>query len=246
MTPKRRAIVSIVAAVSVLVVVTVIIFVFGVIPLPDYPSLADQPDPSIPGRVAYVEFDEEPCLFIVPASGGDAQEVWCGRQYIEYPSWSSDGLLLVMDYTAEPTYILIDPATGNEVDRVRVEDTNVPGAEPLRYGPGIRYERPDGATVITAGRRSGESTVEVQLPGGESRTILSVEDAPADYQFVDVQWSPDGEWVLVSDTEGRLLIVGADGTPGARVLVDGLQQYGAQAAWYIPGNDTYTVEILGR
>ena len=41
------------AAVSVLAVVTVIIFVFGVIPLPEFSSLADQPDPSIPGTVPY-------------------------------------------------------------------------------------------------------------------------------------------------------------------------------------------------
>ena len=45
MTPERRAVVAVVAAISLLVVVTVIILTFGVIPLPDFPALADQPDP---------------------------------------------------------------------------------------------------------------------------------------------------------------------------------------------------------
>jgi hypothetical protein len=244
MNPQRRAIVSIVAAVSVLAVVTVIIFVFGVIPLPEFSSLADQPDPSIPGTVAYVEFDETPCLVTVPASGGDSAEVWCGRQYVEFPSWTADGLLVVLDYTAQPSYLLIDPATGTEVDRV--PQANQPGEpEPLPYPADVRRERPDGATVHTTGLRGGETSVIVRL-NGTDQTILAVERAPSDYSFIDAQWSPDGAWVLVSDTAGRLLIVGADGNPGARVLIDGLQPYGAQAAWYIPGNTTYTVEIPGR
>jgi len=244
MNPERRAIVSIVAAVSVLAVVTVIIFVFGVIPLPDFPSLADQPDPSIPGTVAYVEFDDTRCLVTVPAAGGETREVWCGQQYMEYPSWTADGMLAILDYNAEPTYLLIDPATGTEVDRIRQADqTGATG--PFPTPSGNRQERPDGATVRTEGRQDGEASVIVRVDGSE-QTILSVEGAPSDYGFIEVQWSPDGEWVLVSDSEGRLLIVGADGTPGARVLVDGLRPYGAQAAWYIPGNATYTVEVPGR
>ena len=249
MKSERRAIVSIVAAVSVLVAVTAIIFVFGVIPLPDFPSLAEQPDSSIPGTVAYLafenEFGNEPCLVTVPASGGRVVEwVWCGRQYVEFPSWTADGLLVVVDYTAQPSYLLIDPATGTAVDRIPQD--NQPGEPvPLPYSSTVRQERPDGARVRTDGGRGGDASVVVRI-NGEDQTILSVENAPSDYSFIDVQWSPDGAWVLVSDTAGRLLIVGADGNPGARVLVDGLQPYGAQAAWYIPGNTTYTVEIPGR
>lgn len=244
MKPERRAIVSIVAAVSVLAVVTAIIFLFGVIPLPEFPSLADQPDPSIPGTVAYVEFDDTPCLVTLPASGGDPDEVWCGRQYVEFPSWTADGLLVVLDYTQQPSYLLIDPTTGTEVDRI--PQTSQPGEPvPLPYPADGRQERPDGARVRADGLRGGETSVVVRIDGTD-QTILTVERAPSDYSFIEAQWSPDGAWVLVSDSEGRLLIVGADGTPGARVLVDGLQPYGAQAAWYIPGNATYTVEIPGR
>lgn len=244
MTPQRRAVVSIVAAVSVLVIVTVVILVFGVIPLPDFPSLADQPDPSIPGTVAYMEYDETPCLFTVPASGGAGREAWCGREYVEFPAWTSDGLLVVTDWDGAPTYVLIDPTSGAEVDVVPAGDQfNDP--DPLPYQGTARQERADGATVHTDGVRGGTSSVIVRVDGHD-QTILSIQGAPSDYRFYEAQWSPDGEWVLVSDTEGRLLIVGATGTPAARMLMDGLEKWGPQAAWYIPGNDTYTVDIPGR
>ena len=173
MTPERRAVISIVAAVSVLVIVTVAILVFGVIPLPDFPSLADQPDPSIPGTVAYVEYDETPCLFTVPASGGAGREAWCGREYVEFPAWTSDGLLVVTDWAGAPTYVLIDPTTGTEVDQVPAADGVDAG--PPAY-PGVeKQKRADGATVHTEGIRGGESAVIVRLSSGEDQTILSVE-----------------------------------------------------------------------
>ncbi len=246
MTAERRAVVSIVAAVATLTVVTVIILVFGVIPLPEFPSLTDQPDSSIPGTVAFVHYDEEPCIFTVRASGGEEQEVWCGSEYVEFPAWTSDGLLVVTDWSAEPTYLLIDPATGALVSRVPFSpDESAPEAWPQPYPPEARRERADGAEVRTEGTRGGSSAVIVRTDGSDM-TIVSVEGAPSDYRFYEAQWSPDGEWVLVSDTAGRLIVVGADGAPEARVLVHGLEEWGPQAAWYIPGNNTYTVEVPGR
>lgn len=242
MNADRRAVVSIVGAVLVLMLVTVIILVFGIIPLPEFASLADQPDPSIPGTVAYVGVDEDSCLLTVPASGGEPHEVWCGREFVEFPAWSPEGLLVLTDWSAEPTYLLIDPVTGTEVDRVPVGDPGAEGEPPPRRLD-ERRERADGAVVRTDGRSNGEAAVVVRFLDGSEQTIVSVKDTAADYYFYEAQWSPDGEWVLVTDNAGRLLIVGADGTPGARVLIEGLQDWGAQATWYIPGNDTYTVDI---
>jgi hypothetical protein len=245
MNADRRATVSIVGAILVLVIVTAIIVVFGVIPLPEFTALADQPDPTIPGTVAYLDFGDDPCLFTLPASGGQPTEVWCGRDYVEFPVWTADGLLVLTDWTTEPAYLLIDPATGMEVDRIPVEERGAesePPARPLDE----RRERADGAIVHTGGRRGDAAEVLVRPAGGPDQTILSVADAPADYDFYDAQWSPDGGWVLVADNAGRLLVVGADGDPGARVLVEGLQDWGVQGAWFIPGNDTYTVDIPGR
>ena len=91
------------------------------------------------------------------------------------------------------------------------------------------------------------------MPTGEERTLLRVE-AGKRYLFEDVQWSPDGEWVLIRDSEGNLLVIGAKGRPASRALVsdaafqpvvDHLGPYKLVAtgplAWLIPQNPTYTV-----
>lgn len=243
MTPERRAVVSIVAAVSVLAVVTVIIFVFGVIPLPEFPSLTDQPDPSIPGTVAYVTHGRESCISTVPASGGSATEVWCG-QYADVPAWTPDGLLVVTDYFAEPVYVLIDPATGSEVDRVRIEGDSDGG--PVPYPFDLRRQRPDGAVVFTDWQGDGAATVRVRFADGTERTILSVDDAPGDYNFSDAQWSPDGSRLLISDSAGRLIIANVEGEANPRVVARDQETWANNAAWYIPGNDTYTVDLPER
>ena len=239
MTPERRAVVSIVGAVSVLVVVTAIILIFGVIPLPDFVSLVGRPDPSIPGVVAYIDSIETPCVFTVPASGGDQHAVWCGRDYVDFVAWTEDGLLTVTDWSTGPAHLLIDPATGTEVDRVAVSEQFDP---PERLPNPKSQERADGSILRTDRDRQGTASV-VVFRDGTSQTILSVEGAPGDYRFNQAQWSPDGAWVLVSDSAGRILIVGADGSPTGRVLADGLDEWGPPTAWYIPGNPTYTVEI---
>ncbi|MDH3262115.1 MAG: hypothetical protein OEM81_10920 [Acidimicrobiia bacterium] len=243
MNPERRAIVSIVAAVSVLVVVTAIILIFGVIPLPDFPSLTEQSDPSIPGTIAYVVHDRASCIYTVPASGGQPAEVWCG-QYADVPGWTSDGLLVVTDYFAEPVYVLIDPATGSEVDRVRIGTGSDGGPEPYPYD--LRRQRPDGAVVFTDWKGDGASTVRVRFADGTERAILTVENAPRDYNFSDAQWSPDGSRLLISDSAGRLIVAKAEGEANPRVVVRDQETWAYNAAWYIPGNDTYTVDVPGR
>lgn len=237
MSPEKRTWISVGGAVLVVVVVTAIIFVFGVIPLPKYPSLADQPDPSIPGTVAYLVSDEDSCLFTVLASGDVQREIWCGRSYVQDPVWTSDGLLALTDWSSEGAWVLIDVSTGVQVARIPFGD------EPIPDLTGERHERADGAFVSTEQYGNGTTEVNVRLPDGSLHTVLSVTDAPRDYHFAQVQWSPDGAWILVTDSAGRLLVVGADGTPGARILAEGLDGWGTQAAWYIPGDDTYTIDV---
>lgn len=240
MTPRRRTVMAVVASVLVLAAVTAVIFVFGVIPLPDFPSLADRPDPSIPGTVAYVVHERESCIMTVPASGGVPREVWCGG-YADVPTWTAGGLLVVTDYFAEPVYVLIDPATGREVDRVPIE-TGTDGA-PKTYPYDLRRRRPDGAVVFTDWARDGAAVVRVRFADGSERTILSVENGPRDYNFPDAQWSPDGSRLLISDSAGRLIVAGVEGNPDPRVLVEGLETWAFGAAWYIPGYDTYTIDV---
>jgi len=83
----------------------------------------------------------------------------------------------------------------------------------------------------------------VSSPGEQAQTVLRLE-GPRDYEFVESQWSPDGEWILAVDSRGRLIIVGAGGTPEARMLVetDGDAWLATRVAWWIPNDATYTVD----
>lgn len=237
MTPERRALIAIGGSVFVAVMVTVIIVAFGVIPLPKFASLDDQPDSSIPGTIAYIVANENSCLFTVPAGGGNEKEVWCSRSFVESPEWTADGRVVLTDWSDTPSFVVIDVGSGDAIERIPIGDRPVPDTF------GERRTRIDGAIVSTDGVGNGKSEVTVSLPDDSIQTILSVADAPDDYYFDQVQWSPDGAWVLVIDNAGRLMIVGADGTPEARILVEDVDGWGAQVAWYIADNDTYTITL---
>jgi hypothetical protein len=224
----NRAVVAVSASVLVVVAVLVIVLVFGVIPLPDYPSLAEQPDASIPGTVAFITDGQPACLGVVPASGGVATEVRCGAVELGTLGWTSDGKIITIDFTTSTArYLIIDPTSGEIIDTV---PAGVDEPTPLVREP--ESTRADGAVLITDNTR-GATAVKLRSPNQDPVTILSA-DGPQDYSFDVATWSPDGQWVLVVDSEGRILIVGASGSPGARLLVEGASRW-MNAAWYMPG-----------
>jgi hypothetical protein len=232
-----RGTVAVLMAVLVLAVVLVVVLVFGVIPLPDYPSLADHPDPSIPGTIAFVSDDAASCLGVVPAGGGDVRELRCGSIETSTPAWTTDGLIATLDFTsAVPRYLLLDPMSGQVVDTV---DTDSKSPEPLVTES--QTTRSDGAVLITENSR-GVATVEIRAPNEPARVLITA-NGPRDYRFDVATWSPDGAWVLVVDSEGRLLIVNASGDPTPKVLVTNAARWVA-AAWYIPGYEGF--DVSGR
>jgi len=244
----KRATLAIVLSVTVLAAVLVVILVFGVIPFPEYASLADQPDPAIRGTIAFVQGDDPPCAMTIPAGGGPATEVGCGWEMGgEGLAWTADGLLVTLDFTGNPAqYVLIDPATGEIVERI---DTDVNGPEPL-------FERPDlarfddstlivgSAPMLTRDRTDNGAVIWISRQGAP-RTVLLEVDGPRNYRFRTAIWSPDGNWVLVSDSLDRLLIVRATGDPTPRILVEDVQPWN-RSAWYIPGFTEGTLDIPGR
>lgn len=82
----------------------------------------------------------------------------------------------------------------------------------------------------------------MKLPDGSRQTIVAAHGLE---RFPPVvQWSPDGDWILITDSMTQMLVVGADGEPSPRVLVDTTEDLWGDAAWYIPGSSTYTVTML--
>jgi hypothetical protein len=234
---QRRWIIAVVGAAAIVLTVLVVILGVGYVPLPALPNLADNPDPSIPGTVAYLhDVGDARCIAVVPAGGGPATDAIC-RPVLEISelAWTGDGLLVFVNYAYEgPQVVLLDPETGDELDRLRWRDPD---------GEGIwawqRARREDGARLLYEQRLGGEVVIRIRQPDGELRELLRLE-GPADYAIVDAQWSPDGEWILATDSRGRLIVLAAAGEPAPRLLAE--SEGFPTAAWTIEGDSTYTVD----
>jgi dipeptidyl aminopeptidase/acylaminoacyl peptidase len=232
----RRTALALVVAGVVVVGTIVGIVVAGHVPLPAMPSLADAPDPSVPGTIAFARGDwEAACLATVPAGGGDVTSLRCSSRMPEALAWTIDGDLAVTmwdepsPFDEGPQLTIVDPATGEDVDRPLVR-------EPVDWASDRRVRDEDGARLVVVPNGDGEISLRVRLADGTT-TDLAHLTGPRDYGIVSVQWSPDGAWVLAMDTRGRLFLVGADGTPGPRLLVDagGREAPVVLPAWWIDG-----------
>lgn len=205
---------------------------------PSYPSLSEQPDSSIPGTVVYLQVtaDQGECLYTVPAAGGESRRLTCMAGPFKGIAWVSDGRILVKRGWPA-VYSQVDTDTGEEISTVPAADLSKADRRRANAVTDGRWrtERADGAVVE---RR--DYGVVVRSAEGETTIMPLQDDVSSRYSLNNLQWAPDGEWVLVSDSVGRLLIVAADGDPPARILAG--EGWGGVAAWRIPGNPTYTVD----
>ena len=239
MTDQRKVITSVVASVVVVGVVVGLVLAFAIIPLPEYPLLSDQPDSSIPGTVAFARWEQDgQCISTVPAGGGEEHLVICEDNigFGEFaPGWTAEGLLVVEEFRPSgESFRLIDPDTGDTVERVPFEQTQVI-REPIRIN--AFAESRDGLSVEVDGSR-GEPRLVIYGEGTAERTILSA-DGPADYWYDWATWSPDGNWILVNDSEGRVLVISPTGDPNPRILVEDIDSWMA-ASWFIDGYEEGT------
>lgn len=225
---RARAAVGITVAVVVVTAAVVTVALVGYVPLPAMSSLADHPDPRIPGTVAYVHGDgDRACLAIVPAGGGDPFDLRCGLSTPEALAWTSDGDLAVWGWGGEGRYevpglTVVDAVTGEPRE-------HVDGEAPLSWAADRRI-RADGAQLLVDPSSDGTAELWLRQPEGDEVRLLRLE-GPRDYGIASAQWSPDGAWVLATDTRGRLFLVAADGDPGPRLLAE---LGGRDAPWTLP------------
>ena len=232
------------AAAVVALAVPAAIWAFGIAPLPDYPSLADHPDSSVPGRIAFVRFGERPCVHVVAAGGGAARRLLCsdegswGRGQVAWFGgpirWTRDGLIVVQAFgPAGSEAIVVQPETGRVLERISVEE---PLAE--RPLPGIDDVRSDGAKLIV--RRFGGDTALGFAPVDASPREVARVSGPPTYAFWEARWSPDGEWILVRDSNQDLLVARArEGAP-LRLLAE---RVSGPVAWHIPGRAEQAIDL---
>lgn len=202
-------------------------------PVPSFASLAEQPDASLHGTVAYVDFRTR-CIHVVAASGRPDRRVWClpamsvdeavalGKEQGPQLVWRADGRLEVtmfrMTDPPGPGYRagwqkIVDVRTGAVED---LPDATAPSAPNLDTRPTVR---PDGARLTTSSHpQTGKVEITMTDASGARRTLLSVR-GPGGYGYGlhAAFWSPDGRWVAADD--GRILVVTVDDPPVTRVLV---------------------------
>lgn len=211
--------------VAVLVAAAVVALQFGR-RNPSPPSLADEPNPAIPGRVAYI--DEDGCVALVPASGGEARRITCAiDRFGGALAWLDGETLAWVGFKGSPTATItrIDLATG-QVTATSETATIAPGdvrGEPI--------------SVLGERARSDEEG-RVTVSSGSDTTEVADFDVARYRQPIPVLWSPDGQWLLLEyypprENSAELWVISRDGRTRGTLLE--ATSSGGGVAWYIDG-----------
>ena len=244
--PDRRPLVAVAAAALVTVAVTALVVAFGVRRLPELPAVTDPPPLTPPGTIAYVSAQDgaEQCVHVLPAAGGQDLVVHCSGEsdldWIHEIAWTPGGDLAISGSGrfGDSAVVVVDIRGGKARGSRIVQRPG--GSVPLQAES--RRTRADGAELVVDSQ-DGTARVAVRRDGDVGPDILALA-GPRDYHFADAQWSPDGEWIVVADGDGRLLLAPAAGGD-ARLLqtTTAGAGYAGNVAWFIPGTRTYTVDV---
>lgn len=195
----QRSLVALLAAATLVVVVIALVLVFGIARPPALATLAEEPEPALTASLAWSQWEDGgACLYVV-APSGEARQVGCDYDGEELVAWTDDGIAMLV-WGPRDGLELIDPDTGE------VADTVAFAGHPEEW-----FDHAGGAV----GSRTVDGTLTVTLR--DSDVELWRVDAPETYGVNDGFLSPDGEWVVLVDRAGRLLLVPADGSSQPRV-----------------------------
>jgi hypothetical protein len=209
-------------------------------PIPSFASLADHPDPSLSGTVAYYD-SQSGCIRIVAAAGQPSQQVWClpkegpstwaevGKPAGPQLVWRTGGRLEITMFrwtaTADnKTAPTLRPGWQKVIDLRTGAVDNTPTAE-VPSSPNLTTEpttSPSGDRITwTTDPPTGKAKVFVTDASGSKRTLLAVH-GPGEYtyQFGPVFWAPNYQWIAAAD-DGRILVITPTAPAVTRVLRTG-------------------------
>jgi len=235
---RRRWPVVVVSATAVVVVALIGVVAWGLFgpgrERPRFPSLVEQPDPSLHGTVAYVD-DRSGCVTLIAVSGVASRELLClppfdpadaqakgkptGPQLVWRDGTHLEVTMFRMADKPGPDVRpgwqkVVDVRTGDVVDTPADE---VPGAADLGTRPSVGA---DGERIETeSDAASGHVVVRLVAADGTRRTLLDVR-GPGEYTYglVAAFWGPDGRTVFVDD--GSILVVTTGAQPVVRTLTE--------------------------
>ncbi len=185
---------------------------------PEFPTLAENPQASLHGTVAYFS-DSTRCVRIVAAAGIPSRDVYCiadepvekmvalGKPVGPHLAWLPDGRLSITMYRMSkegpgpevfPNWERIVDARTGTIEEVPAAD--VPPTAPVTSHPTLS---PSGGRLETTSD-DGHATVTL-TEGGRTRTLLDVTGNGETYRMAPAYWAPNFEWIAADD--GRILIV---------------------------------------
>lgn len=227
-TPERRPFLAAGGAVLIVAAAVAAIVILGGVRYPAFSTVAEQPEPAVVGRIAFARWDGNEQCVVVVEQGREPRELTCENHGgFGALGWTADGRLSVERWAGSgEEELVLDPETGDVMDRRLLPPDD--GAEPAGVGNSPAWERDDGSRLVTGGT-DREAWVELVRSDGEASRLLQVE-GPRHYRFDDATFSPDGEWVLITDSEERLLIAPTGGGPTRLLTQDG----GTEPVWWQP------------
>lgn len=193
---SRRS-VAIWSSVGLVVAAVVAVALFGIVRPPDVPDLG-QSGSELPAAVAGLrDTGDRQCVVIVAPDGGE-RTGHCAERFAELVL-DDDGRLLLVSYEGSgEVATVLDPVTGEPRGR-EVRD---------RTGP----PRPGGGDPEpTVAIDSVDGQLEISLLTDEGERLLARLDDPRGYDLRQGSWSPDQRWLLLLDSEDRVLAVSRDG-----------------------------------
>jgi hypothetical protein len=218
--PRQRITLALLAGVVAVTGATVGITQVQLRAIPQFPSLRSAPDATLPGTVAFFRRSgDRPCLYVVAASGAAAERrLRCNGDFGDDVAWNDAGNIVVVQFGRDTRAVEVNPQTGAVVSRSAVEDLPLFKEKGLVLGSG-ETRASDGAVLEVDNRSNGRARVRVRTSSGTAQVVFSTQ-GPRDYHFWRAVWSGDGRHGLVTDSEGRLLVIGVDEARSkARVLV---------------------------
>jgi hypothetical protein len=189
---ERGSIAYLLGGVGLIAIVAILVMVFGVVHPPALPSLKSA-GVTPPASVAWTQFDDvDNCTALVVARpDGSVDRLACDENGGDVLAWTNDGIVVLSWVPSGSVLLTRDPSTGDVVSRETTTGD---------YGGNFM-------SSVSSFRRGGSLVVSLDPGGRELWTV----DVRSGYDVRAGSLSPDGAWVVMTDTADRLLLVRASG-----------------------------------